>query len=326
MQSRKMKYMIMHTCVSVIAATLLLGNAMAEEGRLTRVKFGTLGASTSNVYQYLGLEKGIYRKYGVDLDIAEFLHGGPELVAAAASNQINLGSVGTPVLAAISRGLPIRIVGSPPRRGQTFVLVGRLDVKSVAELKGKQVGISSVGGGTSQALEIILKANGLREDDVKTIAFGTGPNGYLSLKSGQLSAAILNEPYVTKAELDGIGKTLVEAHALYGRYQHSYVFATQKYIKDEPEAIRAYFRADREALQYAIAHQDELFAIGKKRLGLDDAVLKATLAKELARWEDVQTVDIQGLLNAIIKVQEAGDISKSYKPVIEQIVEPGFVK
>jgi len=317
---------IFHVCLAWALATFLVANVAADEAKLTHLRYGNLGASTSNIYQYLALEKGIYRKYGLDIEMAEFMHGGPEAVAAAASGQVNIGSAGTPVLAAISRGMPIRVIGSPPRRGQLFVLVGRVNVKSIESLKGQQVGISSVGGGSAQALEMIIKAHGLRAEDVKLIAFGTGPNGYISLKSGQIAAAVLAEPYVSKAELDGVGKVLAEAEKYYGHYQHSYVFAPQKFIKENPGAIRAFFKADLEALRYARAHPAELFAIGKKKLGLEDAVLKAALAKEISHWEENQSVDVQGLLNAVQKVQEAGDIDKNYKPVVEQILDPSFTQ
>ncbi len=305
--------------------SLLLSGAAPAAAQPTKIRFGDLGASTENLYQYLALEKGIYGKYGIDLEIVEFLQGGPELTAAAASDQLDMGSVGTPVLIAVSRGLPLRIVGSPPRKGQPFILVGRPEIKEIAALKGKMLGISSVGGGSSQALKMILKASGVGDGETGTIAFGTGPNGYLALKSGKLAAAVLAEPYATKAELDGIGRILAEAESYFDHYQHSYVFATRRFIEDRPAAIAAYFRATREALQYARTHQDELVALGRKKLKLDEPLLRAVFAKQIPKWDDSGAVDRQGLLNAVRIVQEIGDISKTYKPDIDQIVDPRFI-
>jgi NitT/TauT family transport system substrate-binding protein len=310
--------------ISILIISSLTG-AFPANAQLTKIKFGDLGASTENLYQYLAVEKGIYGKYGIDLDLVEFLQGGPELTAAAASGQIDMGSVGTPVLVAISRGLPIRVVGSPPRKGQPFILVGRPEAKEISDLRGKMLGISSVGGGSSQALKRILKAHGIGESDITTIAFGTGPNGYLSLKSGKLAAAVLAEPFATKAELDGVGHILAEAETYFDHYQHSYIFASRKFIKDHPEAITAYFRATSEALDYAKTHQDELVAFGHKRLALDETLLKAVFAKQIPKWNASGAIDNEGLFNAVRIVQELGDINKTYRPDIDQIIDTRFI-
>ncbi|WP_295458592.1 ABC transporter substrate-binding protein [uncultured Thiodictyon sp.] len=304
---------------------LLLGVTQAQETVTTPIRFGNLGPSTSDLYQYLGQAQGIYRRYGVDLEFVEFLQGGPEAVAAAASGQLDMGTAGTPVLIAISRGILLRLVGASPRKGQAFVLVGRPDTQDLAELKGKVVGISAVGGGSAQALRVILEANGVAGDTVKTIAFGAGPNGYLSLKSGRLAAAVLTEPSVTKAERDGIGKVLAEAAPYFPHYQAGGVFATRSFIAAHSQAIRAFFKANREAIAYARAHREELVALGHQRLGLDEALLTGVFDKEVPKWDDSGSIDNEGLLNAIAVVQSVGDISKDYRPAIEDITDPSFL-
>jgi len=236
-----------------------------------------------------------------------------------------MGSVGTPVLTAISHGLPIRVVGSPPRKGQPFILVGRPEITDVAQLKGKLVGYASVGGGSSQALAVILKAHGLTDADVGKIAYGAGGNGYVSLKSGRLAAAVLGEPYATRAEQEGVGKILAEADKYFGHYQHSYIFATRKFINEHPDTIRAYFQAEREARQYGKTHVEELVALGHKTLGLDAALLRQVLTKDVAKWSDSPAIDAQALLNAVAIVRDLGDISKTYQPDIDQIVDARFV-
>jgi len=288
------------------------------------LRLGDLGASVSTLYQRVALANGVYHKYGIDLQLVDFLSGGPELTAAAASNQIDMGSVGTPVLTAISHGLPIRVVGSPPRKGQPFILVGRPEITDIAQLKGKLVGYASVGGGSSQALAVILKAHGLTDADIGKIAYGAGGNGYQSLRSGRLAAAVMAEPYATRAEQDGTGKILAEADQYFGHYQHSYIFATRKFINEHPETIRAYFQADREARQYAKAHVEDLVALGHKSLGLDAELLRLVLTKEVAKWSDSAAIDPEALLNAVAIVRELGDISKTYQPDIDQIVDSRF--
>jgi NitT/TauT family transport system substrate-binding protein len=314
----------------VLPLSLLLSAGSSRADSLskesTTIRYADLGTNTANLYQYLAVEKGIFQKHGIDLKLVSFLKGGPEVIAAAASGQVDLGGIGTPILTGISRGMPIKIVGSPPLRGQEFVLVGRSDITTLADLKGKTVGVSSVGGGQSQALKFILRANGIQEGDVKTIAYGSPSNGYIAMRSGQLAGALLSEPLVSKTELDGVGKVLAKAVDYYGHYQHSYIFATTKFIKDNPEAIRRFFQANREAIQYAQQHRDELIAVGRKKLNLDEALLSTVFEKTIPQWDDSQAIDVEGMLNAINIVKEVGDINKSYSPAVDDIADLRFLK
>ena len=301
-----------------------LATPQAAHAEPTKLKFAYLGLNTANIYFAFGVEKGIYARHDVDLDIVSFQRGGPEIIAAAASQQVDLGALGTPILAGISRGFPIKIVGAPAVKGQEFVLVTQPDIASVADLKGKTVGVAAIGGGQAQALQVILKANGVEPDDVDTIAYGSSGNGYVALKSGQIAGAILSEPNVSKIVVEGSGKVLAEAVDYYGRYQHSYVFATDAYIAEHPDTIRAFFAANAEAIAYAQDHRDELLAFAEKTLKLDRPVLEAIFDKQLPKWDASQAIDEEGLLNAIRIVKDVGDIDAAYEPDLAKIVDTQF--
>ena len=311
---------------AALATTLPASASRAQDATPVPVRFGILSPSAATVYFFLGVEKGIYRKHGLDLQPIAFQRGGPEVIAAAASGQLDIGTLGTPILVGISRGIPIKVVGAPAVKGQEFVLVGQNDVKSLEDLKGKQVGVASVGGGQSQALRFILAGKQLTTTDVQEIAYGSGGNGYAAFKSGQIGAAVLQEPNITKLVGDGDGHILAKAADYYGRYQHSYVFASDKFIAENPEAIRKFFAASREAIDYAKANRAELVAFSKKLLNLDEALLNKIYDAQIPDWDETQAVDTEGLLNAIRIVQQVGDISKDYKPDIEKIVDPRFTR
>ncbi|GAB4068551.1 ABC transporter substrate-binding protein [Ancylobacter sonchi] len=311
---------------AALGASLSAATGHAQEATTVPVRFGILSPSASTVYFFLGAEKGIYKKHGIDLQPIVFQKGGPEVIAAAASGQLDIGTLGTPILVGISRGIPIKVVGSPAVKGQEFVLVGQNEVKSVEDLKGKQIGVSSVGGGQSQALRFILTAKKLEAADVQEIAYGSGGNGYVAFKSGQIAAAVLQEPNITKLVNDGDGHILAKAADYYGRYQHSYVFASDKFIAASPETIRKFFEASREAIQYAKDNRAELVSYSKKLLNLDEKLLNKIYDEQIPGWDETQAVDTEGLLNAIKIVQQVGDISKDYTPDIDKIVDPRFTR
>lgn len=311
---------------AALALTLLApGTALADDASLTTIRFSELGTiSVGNLYQYLAIDKEIYKKNGIDLQIVHFLKGGPESIAAAASNQVDMGSVGAPILIAISRGVHLRIVGAPAIKYNPFILVGRPGIRSVADLKGKDVAFGDPGGGSVEAARYIFEANQVDPDSVHNVG-GGGITSFYALKAGRIDGAILSEPNVTLAEKEGIGKVLARAEDYLGRYELSYIFATQEFIASHPDAIRRFFIANREAIRYAEAHQDELYAYGLQHIKLDPAVLKIALQNQIARWDDSGRVDEVGMFDAIKVAQGLGDIGPEYKPSLDQIADFRFV-
>jgi NitT/TauT family transport system substrate-binding protein len=308
-----------------IATTLLAALTANMAYAETTVRFANLGIGTANLYQYLGLEKGIYQKHGVNLEMKTFLSGGPSVMPAAASGQIDMGDIGTPILIAIASGIPIKVVGAPALKRQQFVLIARPEIKTFHDLIGKTVGIGSIGGGQDQALRVILASEHTSRSQVNSISVGNEGNGYFAFKSGKLAAIFLTEPVASKLELEGSGHLLLRAVDFYGRYEHSYVFATNQFISAHGDAIRSFFEANREAIDYAAKHEGELIAFGASKLSLDKVLLKKIFDESIPTWDASQSVDVEGTLNAISILKSVGDIDAPYKPDISKILDQRFV-
>jgi NitT/TauT family transport system substrate-binding protein len=287
------------------------GAAQGAPIQLTKIKYAQLQASLTDIHFQFAVEKGIYSKNGIDLQIINFDKGGPEALAAASSGQVDMGNFGTPILTGISKGIPIKIVGSPPITENPFVLVARKDIKSLQDLKGLTVATGALGGGSHQALLKILAVNGLKESDVKIVATG-GTDAEMILSSGKAGAVITTEPTVSKIELDGIGKTLIKAQDVFGVYQHSFVFATDKLIKNNPDAVRKILKSNQEANKYAAEHVEEVVAYAAKKLGLSEDLVSNFYKKTIPTWNINGSVNVEATQNAFKVLQDLKEVDKSY--------------
>lgn len=285
-------------------------NAGGKSQELTKVRFANLAVGLDSIPHMLAVEKGIFAKYGIDLQVVNFPKGGAEATAGVASGQVDMGSYGTPILTGISRGLPIKIVASPPVKDIPFVLVGKKGINSVQELKGKTVATGALGGGSHQSFLKILAGNGLRESDVKVVSTG-GTDAELILRSGKVDAVITSEPLVTKLEKDGVGTVLARAYDYYGKYQHSYVLATDKFIQSNPDIIRNFLKASRESHEYARDHLEELVAYASKTINLDEGLIREYYQKQFVRWDLSFKVDIEGTENAVNIVKDMKEIESN---------------
>jgi len=118
---------------------------------------------------------------------------------------------------AVSRGLDIRMVAplhsERPPVATPLVVSKRLwdsgAVRSVADLKGRSVGINSKGSAIEYWLYKALATGGLTPDDVNIVVLPF-PDEAAALGNGALDAGLLGEPIATKAEQDGAIVRLAE--------------------------------------------------------------------------------------------------------------------
>jgi ABC-type nitrate/sulfonate/bicarbonate transport system substrate-binding protein len=288
------------------------------------VRYATIGVNEGSIPLYLGIKKGYFSDQGIDLKILDF-QGGVESVTAGAAGEIDIGGVGSPIVVGAAAGVPIKIIGSPVAPGQHFIVVSRPGYSSFKELKGKKVSGGRPGQGTIQAFVTIARGNGLQLSDFQNLDAGFGASAFASLQSGQIEAFLTTEIIAAKAELEGVGKILARASDYFGRYQHSFFFATDRFIAEHPEAVKGFLAGYRKAVEYAQSNPEEAIQFAVKELHLEEKPLRAVLAKQLASWNSSGKVDIEGTENCIKILKELGEIDPKVQVTATQIVDEQFL-
>jgi NitT/TauT family transport system substrate-binding protein len=288
------------------------------------VRYATIGVNEGSLPLYLGVKKGFFAEQGVELKISDF-PGGVESVTAAAASEIDIGGVGSPIVIGAAAGVPIKIIGSPVAPGQHFIVVGRPNYTSFNELKGKKVSGGRPGQGTIQAFVTIAKANGLKLSDFQNMDAGFGGAAYAALQSGQIDALLTTEMVAAKAEIEGAGKVLARAEDYFGRYQHSYFFATDNFIAHKPQGVKGFLAGYRKAAEYIKAHPEKAIQFGVTELKLEDKPLRRVLKQQLSTWDTSGKVDIEGTNNAIRILKDLGELDKGSKVSAELLVDGRFL-
>jgi len=281
-------------------------------GGLTTIRYARLTPSLGSAYFDLALEKGFFKRQNIELKLFNFDNGGTEAMAAVAAGQIDAGGFGTPILLGIARRIPIRIVGSPPAlTGEGGILVAKNGIKSVKELKGKLVAACTPGTGPHQEFLKIVKGNGMSVGDFQT-APSHGAQAVLIMQSGRADGVITSEPYVSIIERGGWGHPIAYARDYNpaGAIQTGFIFASIKFIKTNPEAIRALLKAEVDARIYARDHLDEVVSYAKKRFpNYDQEVIRIYYQKRLKEWDNIYgAVNKEGVRNELKLLQELGDL------------------
>jgi ABC-type nitrate/sulfonate/bicarbonate transport system substrate-binding protein len=238
--------------------------------QLKKIRFSTTSIAVTELQFRIAQMKGFYREEGLDLET--LLIRGSVGMQALIGGSVDYASAAGSIIAAGVRGAPVKlvlIVNSKPQ----FDLVGQPDIKSVQQLKGKVVGISSRGGAVDLLTQLILTKHGLTPNkDVTSIVIGTPEELATALRTGLIAACLLSPPRQLILYREGFSRLAYSGDYL-ASYPSGGVGATDEKIRINPGEVLAFIRASLKGLQYYTQHRAESVDIISRYLGVKDLSL-----------------------------------------------------
>jgi NitT/TauT family transport system substrate-binding protein len=231
---------------------------------------------------YVAQEKGFYKENNIDVD-AVFTRGGGENVQAVVSGdaQIGLGTGTLAVISAFVKKAPIKIAAAEiTGLDAIWYVQSNTPIKRLEDLAGKKVAYSRPGSSTHMgALAIAdqVKAKGLKPPEV--VSLGGIPEVYTAVRTGQADAGWSVPPFqldlVDKGELRVVvkGDELLSLREITPRVH----FVNNAFAAKNPDAVRAFFRAQQRALDYMFENKADTAKIWIRRAEMkypESAVLK----------------------------------------------------
>ncbi len=153
-------------------------------------------------------------------------------------------------------------------------------IKTIADLKGKTVGISVLGGGTYGPFALLLKQNGVDpEKDIKLVEVGFALSED-ALRSGRVDAVNMNQPFAARAEAKGGIHKLFSLSQEMPNIVHILDACRADFVDKNPELVRDYVRDLTRGMKLAIANRDETLKVDSEIFKAPVAVLDSYLLKE----------------------------------------------
>ena len=237
---------------SALAAAALALPTLSAQGGLEKTKIA-LSVGGKAAFYYLPLtiseQLGYFKAEGLDVEISDFAGGARALQALVGGS------------ADVCSGAFEHTINMQAKNQmfQAFVLQGRApqiafgvstknmpNYKSVADLKGKKIGVSAPGSSTNMIASLVLSRGGLKASDVSFIGVGTTAGALTALRSGQVDAISNTDPVMTMLEQKGEVKIISDTRTLKGTAEvfggampAACLYAPLEFIQKNPNTCQA---------------------------------------------------------------------------------------
>jgi NitT/TauT family transport system substrate-binding protein len=214
----------------------------------------------------VGIEKGFFKAQGLAVEYVPF-RGGPDLFKGVLNGDVLLGISGaTDVLVFRERGAPIKMVASHVD-GNDFTLNVALDVHSVADLKGKSIGVTAPGATTWLFARLIAKQQGWNPDkDVQVLPLG-GLDAQLAALSRKETVAFVWGDGGAVFEQQKKSKILMRLDKVAPKWISLNQYATEDAIKKQADTLRKAQRGLFQAIKAMKADPRATAEVVGKRMG-----------------------------------------------------------
>jgi NitT/TauT family transport system substrate-binding protein len=243
----------------VVVAFSVTGEAVAQ----TKLRVGKAQLSDFDFLAAdIGVEAGIFKKHGLDVEIGNFT-GDARQVQALAAGSIDFAVGGGPAIAFIAKGTPMLAVGAVADAPGTMTLVVLKDgpVKTEDDLKGRTVSVSTAGSLTYWLAQSLSRSHGWGPDGIKIAPLGAGSAQAAALTTHQIDGSVTDTSTAFRLEEEGIGRILIRFGERIKVFHVHIIFASDAIIDKNPDAVRAFLAGWYETIQYMREHRQQTIDI-----------------------------------------------------------------
>lgn len=239
-----------------------------------------IGYQKANIFallKYRGSLDESFKKQGIAVRWVEF-PAGPQMLEGLNVGSIDLAATGDapPAFAQAAKADLVYLAHSPANpKTEAIVVPENSAIRSVADLKGKRVGLNK-GSDVNYLLVVALEKAGLSYKDI-TPVYLTPADARAAFQQGAIDAWVIWDPYLAEVETNAKARQVSNAEGLVPHY--TFYLASRKFAENYPDTAKQVVDVLGTLSNWANGHQDEAAGILSTSTGLDKAIWQKTLAR-----------------------------------------------
>ncbi|MDP2604601.1 MAG: ABC transporter substrate-binding protein [Deltaproteobacteria bacterium] len=309
-----MKTHIVHRIQVILVGMLILMSPTPGDAQTAKIKMGSSLSppSLESITPYVAIEKGIFKKLGLDVEVVEFRGDAVHTKALLSGDidvTINMGA--TQGIVSASKKAPIRlwVVANPTT---PYHFVARKEAGTTLKaLIGKNVAVSGIGAISYHIPRIVLERSGIDPDKLNYVAVGSPADRFKALIAGKVDATVVTNTEVAKLVDYPEIIDLVNVPKVVPEIPYEFGMAREDYIQKNADTLYKLAKGIIEANRWILANKAGTIEVAKK-------ILPEESAEVLSRAYDLADKSLWGV---------NGDISEaSYNFTAEFLKKVGYLE
>ena len=241
----------------VVLLVFIIGGAYSFLTNPVNEDIVTIGylPSDHDAALFVAQAQGEYAAHGIETELVQFNNGG-DLMTGMASGEVDIGYGGiTPVLSAVEKGVPIKVVAGAQIGGSGIAVSPESDIDSPEDLAGKSIATPGEASIQYMLLQYYLEDNNMSTDDMNISAMKVAPMND-ALNANKIDGMLTYEPYVTMAVENG-NEMFINSSEILPEHPCCVVAASERFIDENPDKLDTIISIHENATEFILENPDE---------------------------------------------------------------------
>ena len=283
---------------------------------------------------WIAKEAGFFKKQGLDVKLV-FIASGPLGAAAILSGDVDVGIIGgfAPIRAIAGGAKNLVMIGQSKNR-MTGAIVGKKEIGSVQDLKGRRLGIDRIGSNPDMFTQASLARFNMDPlKDLQYVQLGSIAQGIPALKAGTVDAVSTSTPHDLFAQRLGF-KVILDITALKIPFAATVLLSARNTVDRKQAELTKFMRAYAEAVHYFLTNREGTMQIVAKYTKVEEREINShaidTESEALERTLQVDPKGIELILALINRVAPQAPSAKTEEyydaRFTNELRDSGFLK
>jgi ABC-type nitrate/sulfonate/bicarbonate transport system substrate-binding protein len=258
---------------ALLAAALLLASLPAHAADKVRAA-KAVGSQWVFTVLDVGVEQGIFAKYGIDVEIST-MTGEARMQQALTAGSLDIGLAGSSGAALSAKGAPVTAIAVFLNQPANFSVVVLNDspIKSVADLKGKSLSGATTGGLPEWLVKHLAVTQGWGPDGIRSVSVGSPDASVSAMRTHQVDGMMTGNTVGLTLEKQGVAHIVVHIGDYAKDYHSAFVFARNDFIAQSPDVAERYLKGMFATIAFIRANKEKSVEIASKAMHLDTDIL-----------------------------------------------------
>ena len=220
-----------------------------------------IGKSVPNSWAFaatdVGVQAGIFKQEGIDLAISSF-KGDAQMQAGLTAGAVDVALGSGPGLGFRAKGVPAigvaAMYGAPSNLA--VVVLAKSPVKTVADLKGKRIGVTTGGSLTDWLSRELARQQGWGRDGMQVMPLGSMQARLAAMERGDLDAMVVESASGFELEELKRGRIIIDFGDIEKNFYTHVIFATDAMVEKRTDALQRFLRGWFKTIAFIHANKD----------------------------------------------------------------------